>query len=229
MTLLPSRRAATAAIASIVASGLPHVARADGPVDVQLVLAVDASGSVNQERFELQRRGYAAAFRSAEVLRTIRAGRSGSVAVAMTQWTGPSMQVVVVPWTRIADAASIEGFAAAIDQSPRRLFAGGTSISGAVDHAVTVLGACPYPGRRRVIDVSGDGENNRGRPAEAARDDAVKADININGLPIMAIEPNLDAYYRDHVIGGTGAFMIAANDYQTFGDAIRRKLVLELA
>src|SRR5437660_8211744 len=146
-------------------------AQAQTAVDLQLVLAVDVSGSVNQTRFELQRDGYVAAFRSPRVLEAIRSGPQQSIAVTMAQWTGPALQVHVVPWMRIADAASAEAVAAAIARAPRQLFGGGTSISGAIDYAVTLMSGAPYQSTRRVIDVSGDGANNRGRLVNLARDE----------------------------------------------------------
>ena len=198
-------------------------------VDLQLILAVDASGSVNMQRFDLQKQGYADAFRHPQVLRSIRSGATQSIAVTMVQWTGPGMNIQVIPWTLIKDAASAEAFAAAIESAPRQLFGGGTSISGAIDHAVKLMPTSPYKGFKRVIDVSGDGSNNRGRPVEQARDDAVRAGMIINGLPILSIEPWLDKYYFDHVIGGPGSFMIPAESYESFGSAILKKLVMEIA
>ena len=118
---------------------------------------------------------------------------------------------------------------AAIGATPRQLFSGGTSISGVIDYAVPLLGESPFQGTRRVIDISGDGSNNRGRPAASARDDAVRAGIVINGLPILALEPDLERYFSDHVIGGPGAFVIAAENYATFADAILKKLIREMA
>jgi uncharacterized protein DUF1194 len=215
----------SAAVALVGAS----VAQAQTPVDLQLVLAVDVSGSVNQARFELQRDGYVAAFRNARVLETIRSGPHQAIAVTMVQWTGPALQVHVVPWTRVADAASAEALASAVAAAPRRLFGGGTSISGAIDYAVTLFPESPFRGTRRVIDISGDGANNRGRLVNLARDEAVAADIGINGLPILALEPDLDGYYEHNVIGGPGAFVIAAKDYESFADAILKKLITEIA
>jgi hypothetical protein len=152
--------------------------------DILLVLAVDASGSVNQTRFELQRRGYADAFRSQQVLSAIEGGSTRSIAVTMVQWTGPAMQVQVVPWTLVKDAGSAQALADAIERAPRQLFGGGTSISGAIDHAMLILPNAPYLGLKRVIDISGDGSNNRGRDVREARDEAVKAGVVINGLPM---------------------------------------------
>lgn len=233
MARILSRRTATGLIAA-AASAAPTAAYADGAVDLQLVLAVDTSGSVNRARFELQRDGYANAFRTPEVQRVILGGRAGGIAVCMTHWTGPGLQELAQPWTRIGDVAACNAFANAMTDGPRRLFAGGTSISGAIDHGRLLFNRCPFAGiggkvPRRVIDVSGDGENNRGRLPESARDEAVALDITINGLPILAIEPNLDEYYRERVIGGTGAFLIAAQTFEMFGEAVRRKLIQEIA
>ena len=198
-------------------------------VDVNLVLAIDASGSVDDERFELQKRGFGAAFRDPKVLQAIRAGNHRSIAVAMLQWTGPILQEVMVPWTLVADERSAEILAATIEAAPRRLMGGGTSVSGAIDYSVKMLAASPYRGTRRVIDISGDGSNNLGRPAEQARDEAVQMGIRINGLPILAVEPDLDEYFRKNVIGGPGAFAIPAKNYDQFAEAILRKLITEIS
>lgn len=210
----------------VIALALP--ARAQ-PVDLALVLAVDASGSVDQRRFELQKQGYAAAFRSPRVIRAIRSGAAQAVAVTMVQWTGPVLQNQVIGWTVIRDAASAEAFAATIERTARQLYGGGTSISGAIDFSRLLLLQSPFAPTRRVIDVSGDGANNRGRDVTLARDEAVRDGIGINGLPILALEPDLDRYYYDHVIGGPGAFMIPAASYEIFADAVLKKLVMEIA
>ena len=197
--------------------------------DLVLVLMVDTSGSVNQRRFELQRRGYADAFRSQQVLNAIRGGSTGSIAVTMVQWTGPSMQVQAVPWTLIKDAGSALAFADAIEAAPRQLFGGGTSLSGAIDHAMLLLPSAPYRGLKRVIDISGDGSNNRGRDVREARDEAVRAGVIINGLPIVSLEYDLDKYYFNNVIGGPGSFIVPADSYDNFAQAVLRKLILEIA
>jgi Protein of unknown function (DUF1194) len=199
------------------------------PVDLALVLAVDASGSVNETRFELQKHGYAQAFRNPKVIDAIAAGAHQSIAVAMVQWTGPTLHVQAINWTRISDAVSARALADAIDASTRHLFGGGTSLSGAIDIGMIMLAASPFHATRRVIDISGDGSNNAGRPAEDARDEAVKAGVTINGLPISWIEPGLDHYYRDSVIGGPGAFVIGIDSYDNFADAILEKLVTEIS
>lgn len=229
------RACAALALAALAAAfalfGAPASAQpaAKQEVDLELVLAVDVSGSVNHERFLLQRDGYVAAFRHPQVLSAIRSGPNGAIAVTMVQWTGPRLQEIAVPWTRVSDAGTAEDFAGAIERAPRVLFGGGTSISGAIDHGVGMFAQSPFKGLRRVIDVSGDGINNRGRPTVFARDEAVAAGIVINGLPILALEPGLDYYYRQSVIGGPGSFVIAAENYETFGEAVRRKLILEIA
>jgi hypothetical protein len=199
------------------------------PVDLQLALALDASGSVSQERFELQKQGYAAAFRHPRVLAAIRSGSRQAIAVTMYQWTGPWLQVHAIKWMRIEDEESAFAVASAIESMPRGLFGGGTSISGAIDYAVTLFPDSPFPAERRVIDISGDGPNNRGRPVQNARDDAVRAGFTINGLPILVLEPQLDLYFENNVIGGPGAFVIAAKNYETFAQAILQKLIVEIS
>ena len=204
-------------------------ARAEIAVDLQLVLAVDTSGSVSEERFALQQQGYVAAFRDPRLLQAITAGTHHAIAVTMVQWTGPALQVQVLPWTRVDGEEAMQSVARAIAATPRQLFGGGTSISGAIDHAVRLIAASGFASARRIIDVSGDGANNRGRPARAARDDAVRAGIGINGLPILALEPDLQRYYVDNVIGGPGAFVVVAETYENFAEAVLKKLVTEVA
>jgi hypothetical protein len=216
-----------AVLAAVLPTGLP--AWAQRAVDLELVLAVDASGSVSQERFVLQQRGYVAAFRDPRLLQAVRSGATGSIAVTMTQWTGPAMQVQVVPWALIADQASMLAFADAIEKAPRQLFGGGTSISGAIDHAMALFAKSDHKGARRVIDISGDGANNRGRAAADARDEAVQVGVVINGLPILAVEPFLDQYYWTNVIGGPNAFVIAVESYEAFAEAVLKKLIIEVS
>lgn len=213
----------------LLAAGIGPPARAQTVADLHLLLAVDASGSIDATRFELQRRGYVAAFRNPQVLEAIRGGGKQSIAVAMFQWTGPVQQAEIVPWTLITNEASAETVASLIETTPRQIFGGGTSISGAIDAAMKWFPRSPFQGERRVIDVSGDGSNNRGRSVTRARDEAIAADVVINGLPILAWEPNLDYYYKQNVIGGPGAFMIVARDFDTFADAILKKMINEIA
>ena len=218
---------ASAVLISIVL-GLARPALADA-VDLRLVLAVDASGSVNETRFELQKQGYAAAFRNPRVLNAIRSGALGKIAVTIMQWTGPALQVQVIPWTAISNQDETNPLAEAIDASPRRLFSGGTSISGAIDYGARLLAECPHSGARSVIDVSGDGGNNRGRPASVARDEAIASGVVINGLPILELDPTLDEHYLNNVIGGPNSFMVPAQSFAEFADAILKKLIIEIA
>jgi hypothetical protein len=217
------------AVTFLCVLGVATPGRAQTPVDLHLILAVDCSASVDSSRFELQRRGYVTAFRNPQVLEAIRGGENRSIAVTLFQWTGPGLQAEIVPWTQVKDQASAETVASIIESTPRRLFGGGTSISGAIDYAMQLFQRSPFKGERRVIDVSGDGSNNRGRSVTQARDAAVAADVDINGLPILAWQPYLDQYYKNNVIGGPGAFMIVAKDFETFADAIQRKMILEIA
>jgi hypothetical protein len=223
------RRAVRLVFALALAVVGRDAAFAQGNVDLHLVLAVDVSGSVNAQRFELQKMGYVTAFQNRRVLNAISAGRHQSIAVTMMQWSGPFLQAQVVPWTVLKDEATLKGFAAAIESAPRMMYGGGTSISGAIDQGSALFPSAPLKAERRVIDVSGDGSNNRGRSVTLARDEAVGAGIVINGLPILAFEPRLDDYFKDYVIGGPGAFLIPAKSFETFAEAILMKLILEIA
>lgn len=227
---MPTRRAVALSSLAVLAAGRGIAIAAEATeVDLQLVLAVDASGSVNQRRFELQKQGYAAAFRNPKVLAAIRSGMAQAIAVTMIQWTGPRLQIHVVPWMVAKDEGSAEALAAAIESTPRKLFGGGTSISGAIDYARLILAQSPFTATRRTIDVSGDGANNIGRPASIARDEAVRDGITINGLPILSVEPDLDTYYFNNVVGGPGAIMVPAENYESFAEAILKKLIIEIA
>jgi hypothetical protein len=204
-------------------------------VDLELVLAVDISRSIDDEEARLQREGYVAAFTNPRVIAAIEGGMTGAIAVAYVEWAGAEYQRTAIPWTLIRDAASAEAFAAQIQALPR-VSMSWTSISGAIDYACRLFGQ-GFQGARRVIDVSGDGVNNNGRPTQNARDEAVRQGIVINGLPILNDRPNfgrppesgLDGYYESQVIGGPGAFIIAAEDFHAFGDAILSKLIREIA
>jgi hypothetical protein len=203
-------------------------------VDLALVIAVDISYSMDPEEQALQREGFAEAFRSREVQDAIRRGAVGRIAVTYVEWAGSLDQKVVVPWTVLDNPETISAFADRVSSTPMRR-AQRTSISGALDFAVKLLDASGFPASRRVIDVSGDGPNNQGRPVVPARDDAVSQGLTINGLPIMLKAPgyfdipDLDVYYRDCVIGGQGAFIIPARDKGQFQQAIKTKILLEVA
>lgn len=212
-------------LAGSVGGAEPALARS---VDLALVLALDVSGSVNNERFELQRRGYAEAFASREVMDAIAAGENHAIIVTLVEWSGAGHQRQMIGWTLVEDAASAESFGSAIAEAARA-FSDWTSISGAIDYSAALFADAQVEPARRIIDVSGDGINNNGRSVTEARDAAVEAGITLNGLPILTEYPNLDAYYRDNVIGGPGAFALAATDFNTFGAAILVKLVREIA
>ena len=207
-------------------------------IDLALVLAVDVSRSIDDDEFALQRRGYAQAFTNPAVINAIRTNPRHQIAVAFVEWAGSDFQRLVIPWTLISDAESGQLFAESILREPRSFF-GWTSISGAIDYSVTVLRSAPHEATRQVIDVSGDGVNNSGRSSDDARDDAVRAGITINGLVIMndrptpgfifQPQPPLDLFYRDHVIGGPGAFLIVIDDFDSFAYAIINKLIREIA
>jgi uncharacterized protein DUF1194 len=207
------------------------------PVDVELVLAVDVSLSMSPGELEIQRHGYAAALTHDNVLQAIADGAYGKVAVTYVEWAGATTQQVVVPWTVIASRADAERLAAQLSAHPPAS-ARRTSISGALEFGSDLFAESGFLGTKRVIDISGDGPNNQGAPVDIARDAVVKQGIIINGLPLMTRGGgfggaydvnNLDRYYSDCVIGGPGSFMIPVNDWTQFPEAIRRKLVLELA
>ncbi len=199
------------------------------PVDIELVLAVDVSISVDATELELQREGLAAAFRDPAVVGAIRANAQG-VAVSVILWAGTDQQRVAVDWTRVDDAESAARLADAIDVALAAdpLLEGKTAIGDAMYFALRSLDANSFTGIRRKIDVSGDGHANEGFRPERVRDYAVASGVTVNGLAIINDEPYLEHYYRTHVIGGPNAFVLVAADYQDFIEAIRRKLLREL-
>ena len=209
-------------------------------VDLLLVLAADVSRSVDEGKFQLQRSGYAAAMSDPRVLDAIRSGANGRIGVSYLEWSGSYSQKVVIDWMMIGDERSAREFGDRIVEAPRS-FADRTSISGGIDFALAQLERAPYQGERRTIDVSGDGTNNAGRDVTLARDEAVAKGVTINGIVILSDRPmswnpehtnppgGLAAYYRNNVIGGTGAFVMSANDFQSFGKALIGKLIAEIA
>lgn len=215
-------------------------ARAAEPADLLLVLAADVSRSVTDDKFDLQRKGYAAAVTDKSVLEAITAGRTHRIAVLYMEWAGAENQQVVIDWTLIDGAKAAQAFAGRLLEAPRS-FAGRTSISGGINFALAQLSRAPYAAERRTIDVSGDGTNNSGGLVESARDRAVKQDVTVNGLVILSAESmswnplhtnppgGLAAYYRTHVIGGPGSFVMVAKDFHSFGEAIIKKLIAEIA
>jgi hypothetical protein len=218
-------KAAILAVALLAAT--PSVVRAD-EVDMALVLAVDVSGSIDTERFNIQRDGYAAAFTNPQVLEAIATGPHGAIAVTFVEWSGPGHEEQTVGWTVIRDAGSSAEFGSAI-KAAGRAYSDWTSISAALDFSTGLLRASSHAADRMVIDVSGDGPNNSGRPLEAARDEAIAAGVTINGLPITETQPSLDQYYRDNVVGGDGAFTIVVADFDSFAKGVLTKLVREIA
>ena len=209
-------------------------------VDVALVLAADVSRSIDEGEFKLQRQGYAAAVTSPKVLSAIHAGAHGAIALCFVEWSGPEEQRVVAKWMVIRDGESAGEFANTLLAAPRS-FSGRTSIGAGVVFAVAQLAESGVVAERSVIDVSGDGTNNAGRAVNEARDDAVAQGITINGLAIINERPagyffahtqppeGLPAYYRNNVVGGSGAFLLEVKDFGTFGEAMTNKLLTEIA
>ena len=208
---------------------------ADTDVDLELILAVDVSWSMDLDEQALQRQGYISALQHADVINAIRSGLTGRIAVTYIEWGGPYNQQIVVPWTTVDGIEAARGFAAQLDSASISRFRG-TSISSGLLFASPMFENNGFAGMRRVIDISGDGPNNMGIPATEARDSVLSNGITINGLPIMLKAhdgfysiADLDVYYEDCVIGGPGAFIVPVQSLETIAEAIRRKLVLEIA
>ena len=229
------------ALVALIAIQIPF-ARAAEQVDLLLVLASDVSRSIVHPKFLLQREGYAAAMSNPQVLDAIQSGPHGKIAICFVEWSGFAAQKVVIDWTLIDGPAAARGFGDQLTEAARS-FADSTSISGGIDFAVAQLARAPFEAARRAIDVSGDGTNNAGRDVQRARDEAVAKGITINGLAILSdpqaplignaqhINPpgGLEKYYRDNVIGGPGSFVIVAENFQSFGRAIVKKMIAEIA
>jgi hypothetical protein len=205
-------------------------------VDVELIIAVDVSYSMDMDELAVQREGYAQAIVSKEFLQALKTGPNGKVAVTYFEWAASNDQKIIIPWRVIDGPETADAVADEILRTPIRR-ASRTSISGAIYFAMPLFDENPYRGLRRVIDISGDGPNNNGAPVTPARDEALSKGIVINGLPIMVKEPsystmdidNLDWYYEDCVIGGPGAFVVPIKDREKFKEAIRTKLTQEVA
>jgi hypothetical protein len=212
----------------------------DEQVDLLLVLAADVSRSVDERKFRLQREGYAAAIVDPRVVRAMMAGPTGRIALCFLEWASDGEQIVVIDWTPVASADHAQAISRQIREAPRA-FMGRTSISAGIDYSMAVLARSPFAGQRRVIDVSGDGTNNSGRPVTAARDAAIAQGVTINGLVILSDVPlptnpmhthppgGLTAYYENNVIGGPGAFVVEAENFEAFGQLLVSKLVKEIA
>lgn len=215
-------------------------ASAAEPVDLLLVFAADVSRSVDQQKFQLQRDGYAAAITNPRVLDAVRSGPHHRIAICFVEWSGIGAQKVVIGWTVVSDTASAQQFASQLVEAPRS-FADRTSISGAIEFAMAQLESAPFEAPRRTIDVSGDGTNNAGRDVRLARDEVVAKGVTVNGLVILSDRPlswnaehtnppgGLDKYYQDNVVGGPGAFVMVAQDFNSFGQAIINKMIAEIA
>lgn len=220
--------------------GLSGPAKASEPVDLLLVLSADVSRSIDAEKFKLQRTGYADAFADNRVVQALTSGPYGRAAVIFIEWAGADERQVVVDWTLVEDAGSARGFGDALLEAPRP-FAGRTSISAGIDFAVEQFARAPYRAERRIIDISGDGTHNSGRDVRSARDDAVAQGVIINGLVILSETPlpafpehthppgGLENYYKENVIGGEGAFVSVAENFEAFGRTIVSKLITEVA
>jgi hypothetical protein len=229
-----------AAMAGLAVAGVPRLfadKRSNAvPVDVELVIAVDVSYSMDPDEQALQREGYILALTSREFLQALREGAHGKIAITYFEWAGQFDQKIIMPWRLIDGPEAADAAAAEIARAPYRR-ASRTSISGALHFAKPLFDDSGYRGLRRVIDVSGDGANNAGQLLVPMRDDVLAAGITINGLPIMLKRPyagtmdieNLDVYYEDCVIGGPGAFVVPIREREKFIEATRTKLVLEVA
>ena len=224
----------------LVLLGIGPAAQAAEQVDLLLVFAADVSRSIDQAKFQLQREGYAAALSDKRVLEVIAEGRNKRIAVAFVEWSGATSQKLLIDWTVIDGIETARKIGDQLVELPRS-FAERTSISAGIDFAMGVLANAPYQAPRRTIDVSGDGTNNSGRDVTLARDEAVAHGVTINGLVILSDRPmawnpehtnppgGLENYYKTNVIGGPGSFVIVAQDFESFGQAIVKKLIAEIA
>ena len=227
---------AAGTLAAALSTAAPHSAQgADTEVDLELILAVDISRSMDPDEQQLQRDGYVAALNHPDIIAAIDSGARHKIALSYVEWAGPELQNTVVDWRVIDGAASAETFADALARAPIQGFRG-TAIADGLVFASTRFDGNGYAALRRVIDISGDGPNNMGMPIELARQAVIRKGITINGLPIMIKAPggfaaiaDLDIYYEDCVIGGSGAFLLVVRSADQFAEAIRRKLVLEIS
>jgi hypothetical protein len=234
--VMTRRRLLARGFAALLAVAFARDVAARERVDLLLVMAVDVSRSIDPEEARLQRQGYLDAWRSPRVARAATSGEHGRIAIAYVEWAGAAFQKVVVPWRVIDHGEAALAFADELEEQPRESL-NWTAVGAAIDFSTAVLEAAPFQATRRVIDVSGDGRTNQGRMSRVARDDAVAKGITVNGLPVMMDRPNfgrppdreLDRYYEENVIGGPGAFMVVADTFANFGEAILSKLIREIA
>ncbi len=209
----------------------PHAfAQSNTVCELELILAVDVSGSINRDEYALQMRGLSDAFRSSDIIHLIGStSRKGDVYATVVQWSGQPHQSQIVPWSKLDDESSVLRFADAIEASPRVFLNYSTAIGDALRFSRAMFAIRPDSCRRRVIDVSGDGPNNEGSELADIRAKLIYENVTINGLVVLGDEPSLGPYYRQNVVGGSGAFMITANTFEDYPDAIRRKLLREIA
>ncbi len=197
-------------------------------VDLALVLAVDCSYSVDSVEYRLQMEGLARAFRTSKVIDAIKNGPSGRIAVSVVQWSDSKNQVIAIPWTIISGEQSAARLSQRLSQAPRQTAAGGTSITTMIKKGITMLSRLPFYAERKVIDISADGRNNNGGDPRALRNLVAASGITINGLAIINEVITLDKYFENRITGGPGNFVIVANDYNAYAQAIERKLILEI-
>jgi len=234
------KKLAAVAIACLLGIGVASPQARAETVDMLLVLAADVSRSIDDVEFNLQRKGYAQAMTDPRVLRAIVGGRHHAIAVTFIEWSGASDQNIVVDWIVVRDEEAAGGVAATMLSAPRS-FLGRTSISAAIDFSMERLAAAPATADKRIIDISGDGTSNSGRAVTEARDEAIAQGVTINGLAIINTQANpgyafhtqppggLPKYYEENVIGGPGAFMLHVENFDSFAEAITRKMVTEIA
>lgn len=202
--------------------------RAGEPVRLELVLAVDCSSSVNRDEFALQMEGIAGAFEDPDVLAALAQSGGHGIAVSLLQWSSAGAQAEVIAWRRVAGEADARAFAAAVRTARRVVPGGATALGNAIEAATLWIAGNGYQGERAVIDVSGDGRSNEGGAPAFARAAANRAGITVNGLAILNEEPDLALYYAAGVVGGPGAFLLTADDFTDFAEAMRRKLYMEI-
>ncbi len=217
-----------ATVGAIAMLGGPASAQMSKPVDLELVLAVDVSSSVDSSEFHLQMDGLSEAFRHPAVTAAIRSAGNLGIAVALVQWSDIRQQELAVDWTPVRNNVSAEALAEKIANTPRLIPGGGTAIDGAIQFSKQQLDNNGFQGLRKVIDISGDGDGNPGLLSRLMRDRAVARGVTINGLAVLDDDPMLGRYYLLNVIGGTGAFVMTADNYGDFGNAILRKLIREI-
>jgi hypothetical protein len=222
-----SRRAALLTGLSALAVGGSARARGE-PVDLLLLLAVDCSYSVSRTEYNLQTQGLALAFLDPEIVKAAIGGPYGRIAVAVMQWSSEQSQILAIPWTLIDGPQAAIRFSASLSTMARQTADGATALGDALSVAGAHIQSAPYEAFRRVIDISGDGRKNTGSVVSPVRDALVANGVTINALVILNEDPNLEEYFSRHVIGGLGHFMIIANDYQEYREAIRRKLIREI-